>query len=100
MRLVENERRPMPHGLRNLALSHDGPVPPAERARLRWGARAWERLARGADAALLEARLRECVAALGRLRRLALSRGSRSDALERLVRNIASYRSAAAGSRG
>jgi hypothetical protein len=78
----------MPDPSRTLNLSYDGPVPPAEAAASRWGAGAWARLARGADAALLEARLRECIAMLGRSR----ARRSPADALERLVRRVARYR--------
>jgi hypothetical protein len=85
----------MPDPNRMLNLSHDGPVPPAEAAASRWGPGAWARLVRGADAALLEARLRECVAVLGRSR----SRQSPADALERLVRCVARYRSLAAAFR-
>lgn len=80
-----------------LMRSHDGPIPPAELAAARWGAGAWRRLARGADAALLEARLGACVAALARLRRA--SGSAATDALERLVRGVAGYRRAAASMR-
>jgi hypothetical protein len=76
---------------RLLMLSHDGPVPPAALAAARWGRGAWERLARGADAALLEARLRECVAALARIRLSLVPERS----VDRLVGKIARYRSAA-----
>ena len=83
--------------LRNLSLSYDGPIPPAELAAARWGA-AWERLARGADAALIEARLRECVALLGRLRRVVVPRGAGAGVLARLARGVAFYRYVAAKS--
>jgi hypothetical protein len=73
-------------------LGHDGPVPPAALAAARWGPGAWERLARGADAALLEARLRDCVAALARLRLSLVP----ERAVDRLVGMVARYRSAAA----
>lgn len=73
--------------------AYDGPVPPAGLAALRWGAGAWERLARGADAAIVEARLREIIGVLGRLRR---STGSTAD-LRRLVRAVAQCRDAALG---
>jgi len=76
---------------RLLMLGHDGPVPPTALAAARWGPGAWERLARGADGALLEARLRECVAALARLRLSLVS----ERAVDRLVGTIARYRSAA-----
>jgi hypothetical protein len=82
------------HGrLRTLLLGYDGPAPPAERAAARWGAGAWARLARGADAALLELRARGCLAALARLRRATSSRGPES--LDRLQRRGAGYRSQA-----
>jgi hypothetical protein len=51
-----------------LLLAHDGPAPAADLAAARWGAGAARRLARGAAAALAEARLRACTAALARLR--------------------------------
>lgn len=51
-----------------LFAAYDGQVPPAALAAARWGAGSWARIARGADAALIEARLRDCVAVLGRLR--------------------------------
>jgi hypothetical protein len=51
-----------------LLLAHDGPAPAAELAAARWGAGAARRLARGAVAALAEARLRACIAARARLR--------------------------------
>ena len=79
----------MSDALHDLMRSHDGPIPPAELAAARWGAGAWARLARGADAALLEARLRACVAALARLRRDAAACD------ERLVGRVAGYRRAA-----
>ena len=82
----------------DLSSAFEGPIPPAELAAARWGARAWERLARGADAALIEARLRECMALLGRLRRVMVPRGAETGVLERLVRNIAFYRYVAAKS--
>jgi hypothetical protein len=46
----------------------DGPIPPPALAAERWGAGAWRRLARAADAAALEARLRCAVAAAAALR--------------------------------
>jgi hypothetical protein len=39
-------------------LAYDGPIPPADLAAARWGGGALDRLGRGADAALAEARLR------------------------------------------
>lgn len=77
---------------RDLDAVYEGPIPPAERAAARWGPGAWTRLMRGADAALIEARLRECVAALGRLRRSGAVNGTSAGALERLARAVASYR--------
>ena len=74
---------------RMLLSSHDGPVAPAQLAAARWGPGAWRRLARGADAALLEARLRACAAALARVG----PRGSIAGA--RLARGVAGYRAAA-----
>ena len=85
----------MPDPFRTLLSSHDGPVAPAQLAAARWGAGAWRRLARGADAALLEARLRACAAALARVRQRSLPAGAKSGALERLVRGVAFYRAAA-----
>jgi len=76
---------------RNLASAYDGPIPPASLAAARWGAGAWERLRRGADAALIEARLRECVAALARLRRT----DAAAVITQRLARTVAHYRRAA-----
>ncbi len=81
--------------LNDLASAYDAPIPPAERAAARWGAGAWARLARGADAALTEARLRECVAALGRIRRSGAASGASLGALQRLAGAIAHYRRAA-----
>ena len=79
------------------AAAHDGPIPPAALAASRWGAGAWERLARGADAAVIEARLREIVGALGRIRRSAAAAGSGEGCpvLQRLARAVAEYRRAA-----
>ena len=82
---------------RKLAAAYEGPIPPAERAAARWGPGAWMRLTRGADAALLETRLRESVAALGRLRR---SVDARASVLERVVRAVAGYRSLSISLRG
>lgn len=50
--------------LRDLELASDGPLPPAEAAAVRWGRAALGRLAAAADAALIEARLRACIAGL------------------------------------
>lgn len=83
----------MPDTLETLMRSHDGPFSRVEWAAARWGRGAWPRLARGADAALLEARLQDCVAALARLRRACGS--AISDAAERLVGRVARYRRAA-----
>jgi hypothetical protein len=52
--------------LHDLALAHDGPIPPAELASARWGRGAFTRLARAADAAGAEARLRAALDALRR----------------------------------
>jgi hypothetical protein len=82
------------NGAEGFAATYDGPIPPVELAAARWGAGAWARLARGADAALLEARLRECVAALGRLRRLGASVAG-VGTLQRLAGAVANYRRAA-----
>lgn len=83
-----------------LSAAYDGPIPPAALAAARWGAGAWERLARGADAALIEVRLRECVAALARIRFAGMPSGSPNGAIsggiQRLVQSIAHYRRAAA----
>ena len=85
----------------DLAAAYDGPEPPAALAAARWGADAWERLARCADAALIEARLREILDVLGRLRRWTASNvggegGVRARAdLQRLAHAIAEYRVAA-----
>lgn len=84
----------MPDPLPTLLLSHDGPIMPAQLAAARWGPGAWLRLARGADAVLREARLRQCAAVLARLRRQGSPRDA-SSALGRLVRSVADYRSAA-----
>ena len=73
--------------LSDLFSAHDGPVPPAALAAARWGAGSWARIARGADAALIEARLRECVAALRRLRLAGLP-----SVLDRLVCAVGRYR--------
>lgn len=78
-----------------LMRSHDGPVAPAARAAVRWGPGAWRRLRRGADAALLEARLRGCVAVLARMRRSRSLGAEAWDAAERLVGRVAGYRRAA-----
>ena len=80
-----------------LVATYDGPVPPAALAAARWGAGAWERLARGADAALIEARLREILGALGRLRRSGAGAGicDGGSVLQRLARVVAEYRGAA-----
>jgi hypothetical protein len=78
--------------MREIAEVYEGPIPPAERAAARWGAGAWVRLTRGADAALIEARLRECVAALGRLRRSGAASGMGVGMLERLAGAVACYR--------
>jgi hypothetical protein len=75
-----------------LAAAYDARIPPAERAAARWGPGAWMRLTRGADAALIEARLRECVAALGRLRRSGAASGMGVGILERLAGAVACYR--------
>ena len=80
----------------DLAAAHDGPVPPEALAASRWGAGAWERLARGADAALIEARLREILGALARMRRsAAMGAGDGRSVLQRLARAVAEYRGAA-----
>jgi hypothetical protein len=73
--------------LSDLFSAYDGPVPPAALAAARWGARRWAQMARDEDAALIEARLRECVAALGRLRRAGLP-----NVLDRLVHAVGRYR--------
>jgi hypothetical protein len=73
-----------------LDAAHDGPISPAARAGARWGAGALARLARAADAALLEARLVATVAALARIRRAAAD-----EALARLVLAVSEYRRAA-----
>jgi hypothetical protein len=78
--------------MREIAEVYEGPIPPAERAAARWGAGAWVRLTRGADAALIEARLRECVAALGRLRRSGDASGMGAGVLRRLAGAVAGYR--------
>ena len=80
--------------LGDLAATYDASIPPAELAAARWGAAAWTRLARGADAALIEARLRDYVAALGRLRRAEAASGAGVGALERLAGAVAHYRRA------
>lgn len=82
------------HPLLRLAAAYDGPIPPGALAAARWGAGAWERLARAADAAPVEARLRAAVAALGRLR----GSGAENTAAARmreLVGAVAQYRRAA-----
>ncbi|MBL8663420.1 MAG: hypothetical protein JNM29_11360 [Candidatus Odyssella sp.] len=83
----------MPDPLRNLWLAHDGPAPPADLGTARWGAGARRRLARGADAALAEARLRACLGALARLRRFGAS--GVAEAVGRLCESALSYRRAA-----
>jgi hypothetical protein len=79
---------------RKLAAAYDGPIPPSELAAARWGRGAWERLTRGADAALIEAALRDCVAAVARLRRSATAGGASAPALLRLAQAVAGYRRA------
>ncbi|HEY7610983.1 MAG TPA: hypothetical protein VIF14_17280 [Alphaproteobacteria bacterium] len=71
----------------DVAAAYDGPIPPTVLAAARWGPGAWARLARGADAALIEARLRECVSVLGALRR-----AGAAGALESLARAVGRYR--------
>lgn len=88
----------MRDALHGLWLAHDGPAPSAELAAARWGAGAGRRLARGANGALLEARLRACIAALARLRRD--SGFAMSEAAARLARRVADYRAAAVSARG
>jgi hypothetical protein len=78
--------------LQTLLKTYDGPVPRAEWAAARWGEGAWQRLRRGADAALIEARLREAVSWLGRLR---LAAPAATDQSRRLEHAIAEYRQAA-----
>jgi len=73
--------------LRELTRLYDGPIPSAELAAARWGAGAGERLRRGADAALIEARLKECVAMLSALRRAGLP-----SVLDALARAVGRYR--------
>lgn len=80
--------------LPRLASAYDGPIPPAELAAARWGAGAWGRLVRGADAALIEARLRAAVAALARLR-VSSSRMAAAAGLKILAGAVAQYRRAA-----
>ena len=79
--------------LNELDASYDASIPPAEVAAARWGAGAWTRLARSADTALIEARLRDCVAALSRLRRSGAA-GLAAGALMRLAGAVAHYRRA------
>ncbi len=79
-----------------LSAAYDGPIPPAERAAARWGAGAWERLRRGADEPLIEVRLRECAAAMARLRLAGPMSGAVLGVLQRLARRVAHYRRAAA----
>jgi hypothetical protein len=76
--------------LRTLWLAHDGPVPPAALAAARWGEGAARRLARGADGALAEARLRACLGALAGLRRGRVS--AVAGAIGRLCESVMAYR--------
>lgn len=80
-----------------LNLAYDGPIPPAELAAARWGPGSHDRLLRGADAALIESRLRAAVAALGRLRSALGGEADRDSAgrLRRLARSVTEYRRAA-----
>ena len=73
--------------LHELTAAYNGPIPPAALAAARWGAGAGERLRRGADAALIEVRLKECVAALSALRRAGLP-----SVLDALARAVGRYR--------
>ncbi len=86
----------MTNAERDLNAAYDGPIPPAELAAARWGAGAWERLRRGADLALIEARLRASVAALARLRLLGFASRMAAIASLRLQRAIAHDRRVAA----
>ena len=81
-----------PDRRRDFLSAHDGPIAPAELAAARWGPGAGERIARGADAAHLEARLRQCLAALGRLRFAGWRNAVASEAAQRLVSTVAHYR--------
>jgi hypothetical protein len=81
--------------LAQLAAAYNGPVPPAALAAARWGRGAWQRLARGADGALIEARLRAALRALGRLRSAAAGTAAKEPRLEQLARAVAQYRGAA-----
>lgn len=82
--------------LRNLWLAHDGPAPPADLGMARWGAGVSRRLARGADTALAEARLRACLRALARLRHARVP--GAAGVFGRLCESVMSYRRAALSS--
>ncbi len=82
----------MTNRYRDVRAAYEGPIPPAERAAARWGPGAWRRIARGADAAHLEARIRRAVAALGRLRSSRWPEALTSGAAQRLAELIAQYR--------
>jgi hypothetical protein len=80
----------MPDALRTLWLAHDGPAPPADLAAARWGEGAARRLARGADTALAEARLRACLGVLARFRQGPIS--AVAGAFGRLCASVMVYR--------
>ena len=73
--------------LSDLYSAYDGPIPRAELVAARWGAGAGDRLRRDADTALIDVRLKECVAALSALRRAGLP-----SVLDALARAVGRYR--------
>jgi len=79
-----------------LSAAYDGPIPPAAYAETRFGLGAYDRLARAADAALIEARAGMIRAALAQFRIVQKSRiETGGDHAGRLALALAQYRRAA-----